>query len=75
MKAVVWTKTTCPFCVEAKKLLDRSNISYEERNIQTDWQKEDLLKVVPHARTVPQIFIDNKLIGGYTDLVDYLNNL
>lgn len=75
MKAVIWTKTLCPFCVEAKKLLSNLNIEYEERNIEKEWCKEDLLKVVPHARTVPQIFIDNTLIGGYTDLEDYFNNL
>ena len=75
MKAVIWTKTTCFYCIEAKKLLEKLSIDYEERNIDTDWQKKDLLKVVPHARTVPQIFIDNKLIGGYTDLVDYVKSL
>jgi len=75
MTAIIWTKTTCPFCVEAKKLLDENGILWEERNIQKDWTKEDLLQVVPFARTVPQIFIDNKHIGGYTDLVDYFKDL
>lgn len=75
MKAVVWSKTTCPFCVKAKDLLKEHNVEYEERNILTDWSKDDLLAAVPNARTVPQIFIDEKLIGGYNDLVDYFNNL
>lgn len=75
MKAIIWTKTDCTFCVEAKKLLLQSDFFLEERNIQTNWTKEDLLKVVPNARTVPQIFIDNEYVGGYTDLVDYINNL
>lgn len=75
MKAIIWTKTDCTFCVKAKKLLLQSDFFLEERNIQTNWTKEDLLKVVPNARTVPQIFIDNEYVGGYTDLVDYINNL
>ena len=43
----------------------------EERD--TMYTKEDLLEVVPHARSVPQIFIGNNLIGGYTDLVKYFS--
>lgn len=46
-------------------------IAYEERNIQKDFSKEQLLEAVPTARTVPQIFIDDKLIGGFTQLQEY----
>jgi glutaredoxin len=75
MLAIIWTKTTCSFCVKAKKLLEKHNISYEERNIEKNWTKQDLLNIVPNARTVPQIFIDKAYVGGYTDLVDYINSL
>jgi glutaredoxin len=47
-------------------------IEYEERNVSTDWTKEQLLEAVPTARTVPQIFIDDKLIGGFTELKQFL---
>lgn len=68
-KAVVWTKTVCPFCVNAKNLLDSKGIAYEERNLETgEWTKEQLFEAVPGARTVPQIFIDGKHIGGYDQL-------
>ena len=54
----------------AKKILKEKNIDYEERNIQgLEWNKEDLLKVVPDAKTVPQIFIDDEYIGSYEDLI------
>jgi glutaredoxin 3 len=43
-------------------------IEFEERNVSTDWTKEQLLEAVPTARTVPQIFLDDKLIGGFTEL-------
>lgn len=72
MKAVVWSKNACPFCDQAKNLLKLKGIEYEERNISTDWTREQLLEAVPNARTVPQIFLDDKLIGGFTELRKHL---
>ena len=71
MKAIVWSKNSCPFCEQAKNLLKIKGIEYEERNINNNWTKEQLLEAVPQARTVPQIFLDGQLIGGFTDLRDY----
>jgi glutaredoxin len=68
MKAVVWSKNQCPFCDQAKNLLKLKGIEFEERNVSKDWTKEQLLEAVPTARTVPQIFLDDKLIGGFTEL-------
>ena len=72
MKAIVWSKDQCSFCVQAKNLLNSKNIDYEERNINEGYTKEQLLEVVPGARTLPQIFIDDKLIGGFTELRQHL---
>ena len=71
-KAVVWSKDSCPFCVQAKALLKQKGIEFEERNINTDWTREQLLEAVPTARTLPQIFLDDKLIGGFTELRKHL---
>lgn len=72
MRAVIWSKDGCPFCDRAKQLFDGSGIKYEERNISTnDWTREQLLEAVPGARTVPQIFLDGMLIGGYQELCQY----
>ena len=71
MKAIVWSKNYCPFCEQAKNSLKIKGIEYEERNINNNWTKEQLLEAVPQARTVPQIFLDGQLIGGFTDLRDY----
>ena len=68
MKAVVWSKNACPFCDQAKNLLKLKGIEFEERNISTDWTREQLLEAVPDARTVPQIFLDQQLIGGFSEL-------
>jgi glutaredoxin len=68
MKAIVWSKHHCPYCDQAKALLKMKGIEIEERNINTDWTKEQLLEAVPTARTVPQIFLDDQYIGGFTEL-------
>jgi glutaredoxin len=73
MKAIVWSKDQCPFCVQAKALLDSKGIEYEERNVSKNWTKEQLLEAVPTARTLPQIFLDEELIGGFTELRQHLN--
>jgi glutaredoxin len=74
MKAIVWSKNACPFCDQAKKLLTLKGIEYEERNVSTDWTKEQLLEAVPTARTLPQIFLDKEYIGGFTELKRHLSN-
>lgn len=73
MKAVVWSKYNCPFCEQAKALLKQKGIMYEEKKIGDGYTKEDLLESVPTARTVPQIFIDDNLIGGFTELKNWFD--
>jgi glutaredoxin 3 len=68
MKAIVWSKNQCPFCVQAKALLESRGIDYEERNVQEDWTKEQLLAAVPTARTLPQIFLGDEYVGGFIEL-------
>ena len=72
MKAIVWSKDACPFCVQAKALLESKGIDYEERNVMHGWTKEQLLEAVPNARTLPQIFLDNVHVGGFTELRKHL---
>jgi glutaredoxin 3 len=71
-KAIIWSKDSCPFCVQAKALLESKGIEFEERNVSTDWTREQLLAAVPNARTLPQIFLDDKLVGGFTELQKHL---
>lgn len=72
MKAVVWSKDNCPFCDRAKALLTQRGIAFEEKKIGKEYSREELLEAVPNARTVPQIFINNQLVGGFTELRTYL---
>jgi glutaredoxin 3 len=73
MQAVIWSKDFCGYCDRAKRLLEQKGIKYEERKIGSGWTKEQLLESVPTARSVPQIFLDDKFIGGHDDLVKYFN--
>ena len=72
MTAIVWSKYNCPYCDQAKALLTQRGIKYEERKIGDGYTREELLEAVPNARTVPQIFINNQLIGGFTELRQHL---
>ena len=74
MKAIVWTKDACPYCVAAKALLEQQGIEYEEKRIGVDYTREQLLEAVPTARTVPQIFLDGELVGGFTQLQQKLTS-
>lgn len=68
MKAVIWSKYHCPYCDQAKALLTSKGIVFEEKKIGDGYTKEELLEAVPNARTVPQIFLDGELVGGFTEL-------
>ena len=72
-KAIVWSKNSCPFCVQSKNLLKLKGIEFEERNINEEWTREQLLEAVPTARTLPQIFLDDNYIGGFTELRRHLS--
>ncbi len=65
---IVWTKPGCPFCDMAKNLLNEKNIEFEERNLGNGWTTEQLWESVPGARSMPQIILDDKIIGTYQNL-------
>jgi len=71
MKAVIYSTAICPYCVRAKMLLEKRNISYIEVKVDEDVKMfEKMLQLSNGRQSVPQIFIDEKHIGGYDDLVD-----
>jgi glutaredoxin len=71
---VVWSKPLCTFCDKAKAKLDAMHVNYEVKMIGTDVELEDLLEAVPGARSVPQIQINGENIGGYTELLKYIED-
>jgi len=68
MKAIIWSKYNCPYCDQAKALMTSKGIEFEEKKIGDGYTREELLAAVPTARTVPQIFLNGHLIGGFTEL-------
>ena len=73
MNAVIWSKDQCMFCEMAKDLLADYNIEYEERNMSKgEWTREQLQEAAPGSKTVPQIFLDGKYVGGFTELKQYM---
>ncbi len=67
-EVVVYTTVMCPFCVRAKRLLDHKGVAYEEVDVSADAELRDKMVADSGRRTVPQIFIDGKPIGGYQEL-------
>ncbi|MCL2566653.1 MAG: glutaredoxin 3 [Alphaproteobacteria bacterium] len=70
MKVEMFTKTTCPYCTKAKNLLNMKGVkNIIEYNIETDPSKRrDFLQRTQGAKTVPQIFINDVLVGGFDNL-------
>jgi glutaredoxin 3 len=61
----IYTWSYCPFCLRAKSLLDRKGVAYQEHHIDGDEAARQVMARRANGRTsVPQIFINNRSIGG-----------
>ena len=69
-KVEIYTKENCTYCVMAMNFFDSKGISYKVYSADNPDIFKEMLERNPSARSVPQIFIDDILIGGYTDLVE-----
>ncbi len=70
-KVEIYSWQYCPFCIRAKSLLDSKGVQYEEHPIDGDEEGRISMKVRANGRnTVPQIFINNKGIGGCEELFE-----
>lgn len=68
-KVDIYTTAICPFCADAKKLLDKKGIKYHEISVDKDEAKRDeMIKLSGGSKSVPQIFINGKHIGGFDKL-------
>jgi glutaredoxin 3 len=64
----IYSKKNCPFCVRAKALLDRKGISYEEIDAEGNDELRFWLAETSGQKTVPQIFVDGRPLGGFSDI-------
>ena len=69
-KVQIFSKTTCPACVMAKEILSKKGVSYDE--VILDNKPDEIQQLIARTgmKTVPQIFINDKLIGGCSDLME-----
>jgi glutaredoxin 3 len=72
MEILVFSKNNCVYCNKAKTLLNNLGLTYEEKKYE-DYESVDALleDIGKKVRTMPQIKIDGKLIGGYNQLIEY----
>tara|TARA_R110002096_G_scaffold414173_1_gene615227 strand:- start:177 stop:434 length:258 start_codon:yes stop_codon:yes gene_type:complete len=69
-KIVIYSTAYCPYCIRAKALLDQKEVIYEE--VRVDQQpilRREMMERSGGRQSVPQIFIDNKHIGGCDELL------
>jgi glutaredoxin len=72
MEIVIYSKENCTFCVKAKNLIKNLGLNYVEKKLEDFVSTEAMLEDIgKQVRTMPQIKIDNKLIGGYNQLIEY----
>ncbi len=67
-KVVIYTTKYCPFCTSAKALLRSKHIDFEEIDVTHDEHLREEVTRLSGRRTVPQIFVDGKSVGGFDDI-------
>jgi glutaredoxin 3 len=68
-KVEVYTTSYCPYCIRAKALLKSKGVAFEEIDVSCDAAlREKMIEMSGGRRTVPEIFINGKIIGGYDEL-------
>lgn len=67
-KIKMYSKDPCPYCVNAKRLLTNKGVAFEEIDLTNKPEEMQKLKEQTGWKTVPMIFIGDKMIGGYTDM-------
>lgn len=72
MKIVIYSKQNCTYCNKAKQLLKNLRLDYTEKKLEEFESVDEMLKDIgKKVRTMPQIVVDDKLLGGYNQLVEY----
>ena len=67
VRVVIYTTTYCPYCSAAKALLRSKKVRFEEIDVTSDPARRAEMEQLSQRRTVPQIFVDGKSIGGFDD--------
>jgi glutaredoxin len=72
MKIVIYSKQNCTYCNKAKQLIKNLRLDYTEKKLEEFESVDEMLKDIgKKVRTMPQIKIDDKLVGGYNQLIEF----
>ena len=74
MNIVIYSKDNCSYCLKAKNFLRLEGIEFTELLIGKDITREDFMDKFPEQKSVPLIINNEEKIGGYNELVEYVNN-
>lgn len=74
MKIDVYTKDNCTFCDRAKLLLDARKLEYTTVKIGEEISREDFMEKFPNVRSAPLVIIDDEIVGGFIELMNFLEN-
>lgn len=67
-KVVMYATAMCPYCMAARMLFKNKGIEYEEISVSGDPELRQKMTAMSGSHTVPQIFIDDQPVGGFTDI-------
>lgn len=73
-KVEIYSKEDCPYCVLAKDFFKRKGIPFTEIDLTDKHDEVMALKARTRFMTLPQIFINDEFVGGYTDLIAKVNS-
>jgi glutaredoxin len=70
----IWGKENCAFCNRAKSLCETRQYEYTYKQLDVDFTREQVFETFPNARTFPQIIVGGTKVGGYQELLSYLED-
>ena len=69
-KVEVYSTALCPYCSRARRLLEKKGVQFTEYQVDTDAGLRAEMEQRSHRTSVPQIFIDDRHIGGFDDIAE-----
>lgn len=69
MKIEIYTRPSCGYCTNAKRLLSNMGLEFTEYDVANNLEMITTMQERTTGRSFPQIFIDDKSVGGFTDLI------
>jgi len=72
MNVKIYSKSGCPFCVKTEEVMYHIGISPTVLSLNTDFDKEDFYAIFGEGSTFPKVLIDDQVIGGAKETIEYL---